>query len=32
MELQGKQIQNPPKAKRESAGVRFLLDVTELVQ
>lgn len=32
MEVQGKQIQKTPKAATESAGVRFLLDVTELVQ
>lgn len=32
MEVQGKQIQKPPRTETESAGVRFLLDVIELVQ
>lgn len=32
MEVQGRQIQKPPRTAVESAGVRFLLDVTELVQ
>lgn len=32
MEVQGKQIQKAPKTDTKSAGVRFLLDVIELVQ